>query len=227
MIRTSHDAPETPRATDWRASAACLTEPASLFFPDGTTGPWLLAIEEAKAVCRRCPVADACLTFALDTGATDGIFGGLTEKERAAVQRAAQRHGTPPEETAEKARQPRRERTLQTILDDNTTRLYGGHLAWTGAPKVGFDGQSHTGLRIAFMADRGRQPSGRVLRTCDTADCVLPAHIADDEERMRCGTRAGYHRHQRHGTEICGPCRQANTDAYNLLVRTGSMRVAV
>lgn len=41
---------------DWRHRAACLDEDPELFFPIGNTGPALLQIEEAKAVCRRCDV---------------------------------------------------------------------------------------------------------------------------------------------------------------------------
>ncbi|MGX1909034.1 WhiB family transcriptional regulator [Streptomyces phaeochromogenes] len=40
----------------------------------------------------------------------------------------------------------------------------------------------------------------------------------------KCGTRSGYTRHTREKTEICAPCRQANTDAYNRLVRTGTTK---
>ena len=46
---------------DWRHRAACLDEDPELFFPIGNTGPALLQIEEAKAVCRRCEVVDTCL----------------------------------------------------------------------------------------------------------------------------------------------------------------------
>ena len=45
---------------DWRHNAVCREEDPELFFPIGTTGPALLQIEEAKAVCRRCPVMDQC-----------------------------------------------------------------------------------------------------------------------------------------------------------------------
>lgn len=40
----------------------------------------------------------------------------------------------------------------------------------------------------------------------------------------KCGTRSGYQRHHREGTPYCVPCRQANTDAYNRLLRTGTTR---
>ena len=41
---------------DWRSKAACLDKDPELFFPVGNTGPALLQIEEAKAICRTCPV---------------------------------------------------------------------------------------------------------------------------------------------------------------------------
>ena len=45
----------------WRDRAACLDEDPELFFPIGNTGPAILQIEEAKAVCRRCEVIDLSL----------------------------------------------------------------------------------------------------------------------------------------------------------------------
>jgi len=53
---------------DWRNRAACLDKDPELFFPVGNTGPALLQIEEAKSVCRRCPVVDTCLQWALESG---------------------------------------------------------------------------------------------------------------------------------------------------------------
>ena len=53
---------------DWRHRAACLTEDPELFFPIGNTGPALMQIAEAKKVCRRCEVREACLQWALDAG---------------------------------------------------------------------------------------------------------------------------------------------------------------
>ena len=45
---------------DWRHHAACREVDPELFFPIGNTGPALFQIEEAKAVCRRCPVVESC-----------------------------------------------------------------------------------------------------------------------------------------------------------------------
>lgn len=72
---------------DWRHRAACREEDPELFFPIGNTGPALLQIEEAKAVCRRCPVREECLQFALETGQDAGVWGGLSEDERRALKR--------------------------------------------------------------------------------------------------------------------------------------------
>jgi WhiB family redox-sensing transcriptional regulator len=73
---------------DWRHYAECRegVDP-ELFFPVGTSGPALLQITEAKAVCHRCPVSAECLSWALRTGQDAGIWGGLTEDERRALKR--------------------------------------------------------------------------------------------------------------------------------------------
>ena len=76
-----------PRADDWRDSAACYGQDPEQWFPVGTSGPALLQTEQAKAVCRRCPVVDDCLKWALDTGQDAGIWGATTEEERRALKR--------------------------------------------------------------------------------------------------------------------------------------------
>ena len=72
---------------NWRNRAACLDENPELFFPIGNTGPALLQIEEAKAVCRRCEVVETCLEWAMESGLTAGVWGGMSEDERAALKR--------------------------------------------------------------------------------------------------------------------------------------------
>ena len=67
---------------NWRDVAACLEEDPELFFPTGSTRPALLQIEEAKAVCRRCKVAETCLTWAFESRQDTGVWGGLSEDER-------------------------------------------------------------------------------------------------------------------------------------------------
>ncbi|MFI5673268.1 WhiB family transcriptional regulator [Streptomyces cellulosae] len=74
---------------NWREHAACRHEDPDLFFPIGTTGPALVQQEQAKAVCRRCPVQEQCLEWALDTGQSIGVWGGTSENERRALKRRA------------------------------------------------------------------------------------------------------------------------------------------
>ncbi|MEU2855529.1 WhiB family transcriptional regulator [Streptomyces syringium] len=76
---------------DWRHNAVCREEDPELFFPVGNTGSTVLQIEEAKAVCRRCPVMEQCLQWALESGQDAGVWGGLSEGERRALKRRAAR----------------------------------------------------------------------------------------------------------------------------------------
>jgi WhiB family transcriptional regulator, redox-sensing transcriptional regulator len=69
----------------WREDAACLgTEDEVNFFPDAED---LASIAKAKAICSGCPVADECLTWAIETNQGEGIWGGHTPKERRGMRR--------------------------------------------------------------------------------------------------------------------------------------------
>jgi WhiB family redox-sensing transcriptional regulator len=74
---------------EWLRHAACVGEDPELFFPVGATGPALEDIAAAKRVCRRCPVIVECLSWALSSGQTAGVWGGTGEDERAELLRAA------------------------------------------------------------------------------------------------------------------------------------------
>ena len=80
MIPEAHDS----YIDDWREAAACLDTPGVDFFPEPAD---LAAISRAKAVCAGCPVAGECLTWAVETNQTDGIWGGHTPAERRAIRR--------------------------------------------------------------------------------------------------------------------------------------------
>jgi WhiB family redox-sensing transcriptional regulator len=69
----------------WRDEAACLdvTDEVSFF----TDPEDLIGVSRAKAVCATCPVASECLTWAIETNQTEGIWGGHTPKERRAIRR--------------------------------------------------------------------------------------------------------------------------------------------
>ncbi|MFJ3142051.1 WhiB family transcriptional regulator [Streptomyces halstedii] len=76
---------------NWRTHAACRDEDPDLFFPIGTTGPALVQTEEAKAVCRGCPVRQQCLDWALENNQDTGVWGGLGETERRTLKRRSRR----------------------------------------------------------------------------------------------------------------------------------------
>ncbi|WP_306189098.1 WhiB family transcriptional regulator [Streptomyces sp. MK5] len=72
---------------NWRERGACRFEDPELFFPLGDGLLSLRQTEEARAVCRRCPVLRECRTFALRNGEYDGVWGGMTAGERRATVR--------------------------------------------------------------------------------------------------------------------------------------------
>ncbi|GHE49817.1 hypothetical protein GCM10018785_19220 [Streptomyces longispororuber] len=78
-----------PLRQDWIRRAACTDEDPELFFPVGTTGPAEREQEEAKRICERCPVMRQCLTYALRSGQTSGVWGGKGERELAELRGSA------------------------------------------------------------------------------------------------------------------------------------------
>lgn len=81
---------------EWRNRARCANhEDPELFFSEDRAGR--LA---AKAVCRACPVPVDCLSEAIADKLEDGVWGGLTPKDR----RKAVRHGLDPQRAVEVAR---------------------------------------------------------------------------------------------------------------------------
>ncbi len=62
------------------------------FHPQGERGSTRRDREaEAKAVCQRCPVIDDCRRHALQVAEPYGVWGGLSEEERADQMRAQRR----------------------------------------------------------------------------------------------------------------------------------------
>jgi WhiB family transcriptional regulator, redox-sensing transcriptional regulator len=78
-------------ALSWMSQGACRGEDPGLFFPLSESGSSIRQIERARAICRRCPVLNTCLRYAMDTH-QEGIWGATTDDERRAMQRAARRN---------------------------------------------------------------------------------------------------------------------------------------
>ncbi|MFE5548731.1 WhiB family transcriptional regulator [Streptomyces sp. NPDC056534] len=91
IVRTVYYGAVSTATTPERPRAACADVDPELFFPVGDSGPALLQEEEAKTVCRRCPLQAACLQGALDRGESAGVWGGMSEKERRSLKRRAAR----------------------------------------------------------------------------------------------------------------------------------------
>ena len=60
---------------EWMSHGLCAEVDPDLWFPE--TGE---SNREAKAVCRRCPVRDDCLDYALAHDERFGIWGGTSER---------------------------------------------------------------------------------------------------------------------------------------------------
>ncbi|HEX2051410.1 MAG TPA: WhiB family transcriptional regulator [Actinomycetota bacterium] len=80
---------ETSERLDWQDVAACREYDNVLFFGEEGESELEKQAREtrAKAVCQRCPVSEPCLEFAMETNQKYGIWGGLTDKERASLKR--------------------------------------------------------------------------------------------------------------------------------------------
>lgn len=59
---------------------------ADLLFFENNNEPYL--VEQAKALCDKCPIRQECLDEALDTKALYGIWGGKTPSERKRIRRS-------------------------------------------------------------------------------------------------------------------------------------------
>ncbi len=72
---------------EWQYEGACRSLPTEMFFhPDGERGPRRRNRENAaKAVCATCPVIKECRAHALAVQEPYGIWGGLSEDDRAVL----------------------------------------------------------------------------------------------------------------------------------------------
>ena len=71
-------------AQSWQEQALCAETDPEAFFPEkgGST-------REAKKICTGCEVKAQCLEYALSNDERFGIWGGLSERERRRLRRAA------------------------------------------------------------------------------------------------------------------------------------------
>ncbi|QQZ17242.1 MULTISPECIES: WhiB family transcriptional regulator [Rhodococcus] len=104
-----------PRDRDWQHRASCRGSDTEMFFsPDGERGNVRAQREHAaKQVCHNCPVLADCRAHALTATEAYGIWGGLSENERARLTRRTRlparprECGKPPDPLTWRIRTPR------------------------------------------------------------------------------------------------------------------------
>lgn len=75
--------PGTPeKGQEWWECALCRGRPVAAFFPSSEG-----AVARAIALCRQCPVRDACLDYARANRIDDGVWGGMSERDRRRLRR--------------------------------------------------------------------------------------------------------------------------------------------
>lgn len=68
--------------TVWESRAVCRDHDPDMWFPAKSDR---LTRQRAQQICRSCPVVIECARHALETGVPEGIWGGLTAKERSRI----------------------------------------------------------------------------------------------------------------------------------------------
>lgn len=72
----------------WQDNAACAEVSPVFFFPEDHEGS---NVRHARKICGTCPVAAACLEYAVtETSIQHGVWGGLTVREIRHVRKARQ-----------------------------------------------------------------------------------------------------------------------------------------
>ena len=74
-----------PGEQDWQETGSCRNADPALFFAPEQESPTGRERREraAKSICGSCPVLSACRAYALTTLEPYGVWGGLSERERA------------------------------------------------------------------------------------------------------------------------------------------------
>lgn len=82
VAKRLHEA--THAAQEWKPDAACRGMSPELFFTERGEN---FDNREAKAVCAGCRVRAECLEYAMSAPEREGVWGGLSAKERRTLRR--------------------------------------------------------------------------------------------------------------------------------------------
>ena len=141
---------------------ACRDEDPEIFFPIAEQGPALAQVSAAKAVCLRCAVSTACLSFGLQTS-QEGIWGGTTpgSTPRLAAPPACRRPGQP-----------------VTSGSPRSAGHAGRGVPWgTGEPAL-------MPVKRRPLAVGSGSPAGRVLSFTRVVQCTASRAVASQPSRL-------------------------------------------
>ncbi|MBX7450898.1 WhiB family transcriptional regulator [Mycolicibacterium sp. 3033] len=80
--------PPTQDSWSWQWRGTCRDYPIEVFFPDDPHRTVVRHKEnDAKAICRQCPVLQQCRDHALRTPEQFGVWGAMTASERSRLLR--------------------------------------------------------------------------------------------------------------------------------------------
>lgn len=165
----------------WTLDAACRESDPDLMFPPPGNNHWL---QNARDICRSCPVAIECLTEAMQFergGKTmrHGIHAGTTPHQRAELAKDI-KDGQPLDE-AVKATVARvlRTRSLNDGVAESTIAIDSGHILWIGGAQLRVGPKAYAPRVAVFLVGHGRRPEGHIRNACDFADCVAWEHLTD------------------------------------------------
>ncbi len=69
---------------DWREDSSCAGMDSEVFFPPSEDEA---AAMPAKEICALCPAQEQCLSYALATNQTEGVWGGMSAGDRRRLRR--------------------------------------------------------------------------------------------------------------------------------------------
>lgn len=194
---------------EWWEQGACRGMDRELFFPGPGREP-----SEALAVCRRCPVTEACLLDAMSAGRpyeVHGVWGGTTQKDRMGLKLDS-------------------DGRVIASAARICTRC-GGTIAAT-APRAQRACDTCRGPRSCAECGRQFQPNNPEQAACSRRCAGKRIHKKAQERRrggglppIKHGTPAGYQQHRYRGEDACTGCREAvNRQARERLARRRAER---
>lgn len=97
MAEISHLPGPVADLWEWQYEGSCRDQGSENFYhPEGERGSKRrLRAQAAKEICAACPVMQMCRDHALRSREPFGVWGGLSEEERADLVAAADSAGTP------------------------------------------------------------------------------------------------------------------------------------